>query len=490
MRKSFIFPILFFFLNAPVLWGQKTNCSSNSTVASEILKQIVTVTLQQNFAALKTKLESNWSKNKAYEQELTAALRDLESYKSFNKNLAEQEVCTEGMNVAVGYYKNSLTNAVDKIRLEMKDSAAPSKITRIQVTRAFRFFDIPSQKISTSKSIQLLDSYVTHLTSANAFAGTVLVARDGEILYLKSFGMRYAGLIDTINLANPFDVSVFTKSFKKANIHPMMPIKTTDVFNLASLNKIFTAVSILQLVENGKLTLEDSMIRLMPDEVKSNEAGSIQIKHLLSHTSGMKYNLDKLSFKPGSKFSYNNMNFAYLGEVIERITGMRYEDYLRINILGPLGMASTSRYELKKMTSSIVIGDYEDIRDGQYVLEPNPYLQKYPGSAMGGMYSTAEDLLKFAEALRTGKLLKPETVRLMKTAKIELNAPEYGYGVVLWQGRGIWGHSGRLPGADADLEIFGDTGYVSIVLSNKTEANPPVQAKIRSLFFPQSLNLK
>lgn len=232
------------------------------------------------------------------------------------------------------------------------------------------------------------------------------------------------------------------------------------------------------------------MIRLMPDEVKSKEAGAIQIKHLLSHTSGMKYNLDKLSFKPGSKFSYNNMNFAYLGEVIERITGMRYEDYLRIHILGPLGMANTSRFELKKMTSSIVIGDYEDIRDGQYVLGPNPYLQKYPGSAMGGMYSTAEDLLKFAEALRTGKLLKPETVRLMKTAKIELSAPEYGYGVVLWQGPGIWGHSGRLPGADADVEIFGETGYVAIVLSNKTEANPPVLAKIRSLFFPGSLNSK
>lgn len=184
------------------------------------------------------------------------------------------------------------------------------------------------------------------------------------------------------------------------------------------------------------------------------------------------------------------MNFAYLGEIIERVTGMRYEDYLRINILGPLGMASTARFELKQMTSSIVIGDYEDIRNGKYVLVPNPYLQKYPGSAMGGLYSTAEDLFKFGEALRGGKLLSPESVNLMRTAKSELNAPEYGYGVMLWQGPGIWGHSGRLPGADADLEIYGNTGYVAVVLANKTEANPPVLAKIRSLFFPQSLNKK
>lgn len=119
----------------------------------------------------------------------------------------------------------------------------------------------------------------------------------------------------------------------------------------------------------------------------------------------------------------------------------------------------------------------------------NPFLQKYPGSALGGMYSTAKDLFKFTEALQSGRLIKKETFNLMKAPKPELNTPEYGYGVWLREGAGIWGHSGRLPGADADLEIYGDTGVMVVLLSNKSNSNEPVQAKIRSLFFPQSLSL-
>ncbi len=494
MKKAFTFLILLFSLclTGNMLLAQKTNCVSKPNVASEKLRELVSVTLKQDFQALRAKLESSWSENKNDREELLSALRDIESYKSFSKDITEQEICTEGKYIANGYYKNNLTNAVDRIRIVLGDSATGSeRITKIRVNRAFRFWDIPSQNLSNKQRIQMLESYVTGLTDANAFAGTVLIAQHGRILYHKSFGKRYDDIVDTISLADPFNPSEFSNSFRQANVNPKKAIEVNDRFNLASLNKIFTAVAILQLVEKGKLSLEDSMVKIMPDEVKSKEAGAIRVKHLLSHTSGMSgFTLDKLSFTPGSKFSYNNMNFAYLGEVIERITGMRYEDYLRINILGPLGMANTALYKLKKMTSSIVIGDYEDIRDGNYVLEPNPYLQKYPGSAMGGMYSTAEDLFKFGEALRTYKLVKPETVKQMRTAKTELNAPEYGYGILLWQGPGIWGHSGRLPGADADLEIFGDTGIVAIVLSNKSNANEPVQAKIRSLFFAQSLNAK
>ena len=472
------------------LFAQKRNCHLVPNVASIELKELVSETLRHDFGELKRKLESKWSRDKTYENDLISALRDLESYKSFSMGLVEHEMCTEGTSVAVGYYANKLTNGVDRIRLEMNDPSAANRITQIDVTRAFRFMDIPAHKLSVGRRLQMLDAYLHDLTKANVFAGTVLVAHQGKTIYLKAFGKRYSGINENLNLEDPFDPVAFSKAFGEANSLTMKPISVNDLFNLASLNKIVTAVAVFQLIENGKLNLEDSMAKLLPDEVKSKEAGEIQLRNLLSHTSGIRFNLDQLSFKPGSKFSYNNMNFAYLGEIIERTSGMRYEDYVRIHIFAPMGMASTARFGLKRMTDSIVIGDYEDIRDGQYVLTPNPYLQKYPGSAMGGFYSTAGDLLKFAEGLRSGRLLRPETVKLMRTPRTDLNAPEYGYGVMLWKGPGIWGHSGRLPGADADLEIFAETGYVAIVLSNKSEANPPVLSKIRSLFFPQSLNTK
>lgn len=272
MKKAFTFLILLFSLclTGNMLLAQKTNCVSKPNVASEKLREIVSVTMNKNFAALKSKLESSWSENKKYKDELMSALRDLESYKSFSKGLVEQEVCTEGMYIANGFYKNNLTNAVDRIRIVMGDSASGStRITKIRVTRAIRFLDIPSQKLTDRQRIQMLESYVTGLTDANAFAGTVLIAQHGKIIYQKAFGKRYDNIIDTINLTgDSFDPSVFSNSFRHANVSPMKNITLRDAFNLASLNKIFTAVAILQLVEKGKLSLDDSMVKLMPDEVK------------------------------------------------------------------------------------------------------------------------------------------------------------------------------------------------------------------------------
>jgi hypothetical protein len=97
------------------------------------------------------------------------------------------------------------------------------------------------------------------------------------------------------------------------------------------------------------------------------------------------------------------------------------------------------------------------------------------------MYSTALDLLKFANGLRDGRLLKPSTVELMKAPKPELGAPDYGFGVVRWQAPGVWGHSGRLPGAEVDLEFY-DNEYLAIVMSNYDSVNNPLLRLIRVLF--------
>src|SRR5260370_22647776 len=104
------------------------------------------------------------------------------------------------------------------------------------------------------------------------------------------------------------------------------------------------------------------------------------------------------------------------------------------------------------------------------------------GGPAGGGWSTAEDLVRFAEALKSGKLVSPKTFELMTTAKPELNAPQYGYGFGVDAQTGVVGHSGGFPGISSNLDIFKGTGYVAVVLSNYGGgASQPVVDKIRTL---------
>ena len=103
------------------------------------------------------------------------------------------------------------------------------------------------------------------------------------------------------------------------------------------------------------------------------------------------------------------------------------------------------------------------------------------GGPAGGGYSTAPDLLRFAEALRSGKLVTPATWELMTTPKPEVSSPRYGYGFQLNPEAGIVGHSGGFPGISSNLDIFTGTGYVAVVLANYGDADQPVVDKIRDL---------
>jgi CubicO group peptidase (beta-lactamase class C family) len=210
----------------------------------------------------------------------------------------------------------------------------------------------------------------------------------------------------------------------------------------------------------------------------------VRVEHLLSHTSGFSmYGPTFVFTPPGSSFAYANYGFLVLGEIIEAKTQMRYEDYVQLKIFGPLEMANTARYDLEELSPHVTWGYYYPIPAVDDRLEriPNKYLHIYTGGPMGGMYSTVGDLMKFANALRDGSLVTPETLDLMRAPKPELGSPEYGFGVTLWQAPGVWGHSGRLPGADADLEFY-DDDYIGIVLANYDNVNLPVLRTMRALF--------
>jgi CubicO group peptidase (beta-lactamase class C family) len=239
-------------------------------------------------------------------------------------------------------------------------------------------------------------------------------------------------------------------------------------------------------VEAGVVALDDPVASILPAASTDSRYGDVRLKHLLSHTSGLDRDPNALAFSPGTGFLYSNLGFRWLGEVIAAKTHMRFEDYLRLKVLGPSGMASTARYELTAVSPDLTFGyTLQSVEDGSAAdvpsWHPNPYLHTIPGGAMGGLYSTGPDVIRFASALMAGRLVSPATLELMKSAKAELGAPSYGFGVMRERTPGVWGHGGDLPGVDAALEFYSD-GYVVVVLANMDTVAAPILQKTRLAF--------
>ncbi|MFN2384377.1 MAG: serine hydrolase domain-containing protein [Gemmatimonadota bacterium] len=335
---------------------------------------------------------------------------------------------------------------------------------------------------SPAEAAARLKTYVEGLAAADRFSGVVLVADGANVLLHEAYGEA-------------------EKSFHAPN--------TPDTkFNLGSMNKMFTAVAILQLMEQGRLALDDPIGKYLGAEWIRPAVGSqVQVQHLLSHTAGLGSYFtdafmsssrtrfraiddyqpivrgDSLAFAPGAQWRYSNTGFLLLGAIVEQVTGGSYYDYVRDHVFTPAGMTDTDSYAMDEVTPNLAIG-YERAGEGAGggVRWRNNILEHVVrGGPAGGGYSTAPDLLRFAHALREHRLLSPETTRLMTTPKPALNSPEYGFGFGFWDGGRVVGHTGGFPGISAVLQIGLDRPETVIVLSNYGQASMPVVQKAGEL---------
>jgi CubicO group peptidase (beta-lactamase class C family) len=326
--------------------------------------------------------------------------------------------------------------------------------------------------LSEKEIVGEVDAFMRKLDQADVFSGAVLLAKDGKVIFNKAYGEAH-------------------KDFG-------MPNRTDTKFNLASLNKMFTSVAIAQLVEHGKLSFDDPLSKFMPDFPTKEAAEKIKIKHLLTHSSGLgSYSVkasrqsvrtvddflklakdDKLAFEPGTDQKYSNNAFLVLGKVIEKASGQNYFDYVRENIYQRAGMTNTDAYDLDLVNKNLAIGYEKEYTDDGIVFRNN-VCEVGAGGPAGGGFSTAEDLLRFAIALRSSRLIGNEYVKIMLSPKPEINSPTYGYGFNVLNGTA--GHSGGDTGVQANLEMFLDDGYTAIVLTNYGSAMRPVTTKMKSL---------
>ncbi|MBC7788706.1 MAG: beta-lactamase family protein [Anaerolineae bacterium] len=359
------------------------------------------------------------------------------------------------------------------------DSGPPLKIRSVGLMPA-RAPDRQTGVLSERQVVDSLRAYVERLVSRDAFSGTVLLAKNGVPLYRGAFGDA-------------------NKDFGVKN--------TLDTkFNLGSMNKMFTAVAVMQLVEAGKLSLDDTLGKFMPaGSMRPDVLSKVRVKHLLSHTSGLGSYFtpdwdrqsralyrsvddwmplikdETLQFDPGTRWAYSNTGMLVLGKVIQSVSGMDYFDYVRQRIAKPAGMTSTDAYELDRVNPRLAVG-YDPVPGrGRMEYRNNLYMHVIRGGPAGGGYSTVEDLTRFAVALEAGRLVSPASVRLLTTAKPEVSSPTYGYGFIVDTNPRIVGHSGGFPGINSQLDIYLDSDYTVAVMSNYSGGAQPIVERSRML---------
>ena len=270
------------------------------------------------------------------------------------------------------------------------------------------------------------------------------------------------------------DRLVWSQGFGLADVENETPARASTVYRIASISKPIAATAVMQLAERGRVNIDDPVqtyVRTFPPKGEQ----TLTVRHLLTHTSGIRHYRSAremesrdsyesiedafrifqdapLLFAPGTKYSYSTYGYNVLAGVVEAISGLAFETYLRTHIWGPAGMSSTY---FDYVSAIIPRRARQYVREGPSLLN-GPYADLSNKWAGGGMLSTAEDLIRFHIALDEGKLLKPETLRQMYAPHRLSDGSEttYGLGWASWKdasGQAWIGHAGGATGGTTFL---------------------------------------
>jgi CubicO group peptidase (beta-lactamase class C family) len=360
-----------------------------------------------------------------------------------------------------------------RLTLEV-DNSEIHQITRLDIFATSRPADFALPHLSDSELVATLRKKLQEDAAADQFSGAVLVAKDGKAIFSQAYGLA-------------------DREKKTANT-------LSTRFRLGSMNKMFTAVAILQLVQAGKLGLKDPFGKYLTDYPNKEMASKVTIEQLLTHSGGTgdifgpdfdKHRLElrtlqdyvklygnrALLSEPGSGFRYSNYGFILLGVLVEKVSGQSYYDYVRQHIFKPAGMTGTDSEPENQPVANRSVGYMKPDVGGQW--QPNTDTLPYRGTSAGGGYSTVEDLLRFATALQNNKLLNAEYTALLTTGKIEGLGAKYAYGFSdrIENGTRCFGHGGGAPGMNGELAICPGPGFIIAVLSN---LDPPAASLVSS----------
>jgi D-alanyl-D-alanine carboxypeptidase len=258
--------------------------------------------------------------------------------------------------------------------------------------------------ISQTELVRRLTTSLDSLSKGGQFSGVAVMAKNGVPVFQRAYGMA-------------------DRERRVAN-------NPETAFNLGSINKIFTQIAILQLRAAGKLDLDSTLAKYWPDYPNNEVARKITIRQLLRHTSGIGGNIfdppaggkrndirtlrdylplfvnQPLAFEPGTRNAYSNAGYVVLGLLVERLSGDDYYTYVREHIFKPAGMTRTGSFAVDSLPPNTAIGYTRGDEDAPLSTPLRPNSRELPGrgSSAGGGYSTAQDLVKFVQALREQRI--------------------------------------------------------------------------------------
>ncbi len=352
------------------------------------------------------------------------------------------------------------------------DAGPQHQITRLALEATARPAEFALPHLKESELISALRKKLDEAAAGDRFSGAALVAKNGKTLFAQAYGLA-------------------DREKKTANT-----VKTR--FRLGSMNKMFTAVGTLQLVQSGKLDLKAPFGNYLTDYPNKDVASKVTIEQLLSHTGGTgdifgpEFDKNRLELKTlqdyvklygnrapefaaGSRWQYSNYGFLLLGALIEKVSGQSYYDYVRDHIFKLAGMTGSASEPEEQLVADRSLG-YTKFGGGS--LRPNTDTLPYRGTSAGGGYSTVEDLLKFATALQTHKLLNAQHTEMLTTGKVDTpmgGKYAYGFQDAMINGARCFGHGGGAPGMNGELKICPASGYVIAVLANM---DPPGASRV------------
>ena len=327
----------------------------------------------------------------------------------------------------------------------------------------------PLPPMTMAQALEAINAAAVEAATADEFSGSVLVARGGEPLLRAAYGLA-------------------SREHGVAN-------RPDTRFNLGSINKLFTRIAIAQLAASGTLSLDDRLGTWLPDYPNAAAREKVTLRHLLGMSGGIgdffgerfdatpkdrfrsnrdflpMFAADPLQFEPGSSRRYSNGGFVVLGEVVARASGVDYHEYVRSRLFLPAGMSGTDSHEADAIVPNLAQG-YTRGERGDGPLRSNIYSRPARGSAAGGGYSTADDLLRFTRALLADTLLPGAWTEWI------LGGPDPGVGPPAGAGlhtRGGLGVAGGAPGINAALELEVETGVAVIVLA---DLDPPAAERL------------
>ena len=329
-----------------------------------------------------------------------------------------------------------------------------------------------------------LDTIFDSIFKADEPGGAVLIAKDGKVIYEKGFGVE----------------DITTKK----------PIGINTLFNVGSISKTFVAFGILQLAKENKLTIDDDIYKYFPDFKDSSIAKKIKIHHLLTHSSGLPdirnvqgdsiffltakdeenwapiKKADSLEFEPGERFHYSNPAFNALALIIEKVSGMKWQEYIQKNILMPAGMK----------TSTITDGPHPEtgVSHG-YLFDGKKYFEQdygeeptFAASGNGGVWSSVAELWKYEQAIQKNVFLDSEWINRSRTVYNFSNwkdsVPAFiglSWFITKTNNENMIGHTGSQGGFRADYVWLPEKKIFYVILCNTPKPLGALRNKVLSV---------